>query len=177
MSTFSQMALFGLRAGSPSAPHACSFPHMGPEPQQPTPRCDLASLSLSFTFLKKCSNRHFFKSSLRITANLSTKYRDFPHPPCLHTHRASPPPTSPTGVGPWLQPMSLQRHVIITQSPVLTSGFVLGAGHPVGLGRRTVACTRHSDGMQTGPAGLQSSALCQLFPLHPWQPLIILLSP
>lgn len=47
-----------------------------PEPPQPSPRCDLASLSLTFICFKNVFIDFIFQSSSRCTAILSRKYRD-----------------------------------------------------------------------------------------------------
>ena len=76
--------------------------------------------------------------------------------------------------------MDLHGHVIIPQSPRLTSGFTLGVVHPVGLDKCIMMCAHHCRIIQNSFTALKILCALSFHPYIPpnlWQPLIFLLSP
>lgn len=90
-----------------------------------------ASTFCDFLFQKFQIN-FIFSRSFALIAKLSTRYRDFPHTPFPHIY-ANSLSTFHSRAKHLLQLMSLQWHIIITQSPWFTLGFTFGAVHSMGF--------------------------------------------
>ena len=64
-----------------------------------------------------------------------------------------------------LQPMNLNGHITITQSPWFTLVFNLGVEHSVGLDTCIMMCIHHYSIIQNSFPALKSSVLCLFIPL------------